>query len=270
MSPTQLIDLDKYPIDNLTSENGKRLVAECRKALDDVALCMLPGFIRAEALPTMISEIEDLSHSAFAFDTARIAYDGDTGVWPEDHPRSIVHRCRYGQILGDDIGTDALIRKVYGWPTLIEFVRQALGEETLHLSACPYLGLTAQVSGPGDRNGWHYDTNDYVISLMLQEADRGGEFEYAPYIRSQTDEKYDAVAKLFEDPDQYARRHLIPPGTFTLFKGDLSLHRVRPIGETTRKRLVALFSYHHAPGQIFSPDYVASLKQRPRIGAIKS
>jgi hypothetical protein len=147
-------------------------------------------------------------------------------------------------------------------------VRQALGEDTLHLSACPHLGLTAQVSGPGDRNGWHYDTNDYVISLMLQAADCGGEFEYAPYIRSQTDEKYDAVAKVFEDPDQYAQRHLIPPGTFTLFKGDLSLHRVRPVGETARKRLVALFSYHHAPGQVFSPDYVASLKQRPRIGEI--
>eukprot|EP00122_Pirum_gemmata_P003132 Pgem_evm1s2833 len=30
---------------------------------------------------------------------------------------------------------------------------------------------------------WHYDNTDFVITLLLQQAKEGGEFEFAPFIR---------------------------------------------------------------------------------------
>ena len=36
-----------------------------------------------------------------------------------------------------------------------------------------------------EENGfpWHFDTNNFTVTLALQNADAGGEFEYVPAIR---------------------------------------------------------------------------------------
>ena len=33
---------------------------------------------------------------------------------------------------------------------------------------------------PGGEQGWHFDDNEFVVSLLLQRPAVGGEFEYAP------------------------------------------------------------------------------------------
>ncbi|MDH3447731.1 MAG: hypothetical protein OEO18_06270, partial [Gammaproteobacteria bacterium] len=109
-------------------------------------------------------------------------------------------------------------------------------------------------------DGWHYDSNDVVFSLLLQAPEAGGVFEYAPYIRSKTDENYDAVAKLLEDPGAIAVRPEIAPGNLTVFKGDLSMHRVTEV-QGARKRIVALFSYDRNPGSTFDQWYIMQLSQ---------
>ena len=81
--------------------------------------------------------------------------------------------------------------------------------------------------GPGDEQGWHFDDNEFVISLLLQKPAQGGEFEYVPMIRSD-------------------------PGTLALFRGTRSLHRVSPVGQGPT-RLIALLSYDARPGMVFPP-----------------
>jgi hypothetical protein len=47
-------------------------------------------------------------------------------------------------------------------------------------------------------------------------------------------------------------------GNLTVFKGDLSVHRVTPVtGE--KRRIVALFSYDRNPGTTFPQDYIEEL-----------
>ena len=103
---------------------------------------------------------------------------------------------------------------------------------------------------PGDEFGWHYDTNDGAVSLVLQSAEEGGDFEYAPLIRNEADENYDQVGAIFsgeETPDVADA----PAGTFILFMGRRSLHRVAPIGKSRRSRQTLLFSYDRQPGMVF-------------------
>ena len=47
----------------------------------------------------------------------------------------------------------------------------------------------------GCARAWHYDGSDAVVTLMLQKADEGGEFEFAPFIRGEAlgDERYGIV-----------------------------------------------------------------------------
>ena len=121
-----------------------------------------------------------------------------------------------------------------------------------------------KVAFAGDLDGWHYDPNDGVITLMLQSSESGGEFEYAPYIRNEREENYVGVKRLFDSPDTEAQCIKLEAGTFTLFNGRFSMHRVRPIGPTKQPRIVAIFSYDQRPDMVFSQDYIDLLRSFPQ------
>ncbi|HJO05065.1 MAG TPA: hypothetical protein QGG47_13950 [Acidobacteriota bacterium] len=256
----QLLDFDRYPLDEPDSHRMRALVTDCGADLEERALCMLPGFIRPEVVSRMVAELEILLGEAFRFDQARSAYEADDKEWPSGHPRLTKHDCRYHQILNHQIPNDSLVRQLYLSEHLTEFVRQVLGHETLFRSACPQLALTVHVAGPGDCNGWHYDGNDAVFSLLLAEADSGGKFEYVPHVRDKGNENYEKVAAIFRQPEQLADRPPIRAGTFTLFKGDESIHRVTEIGAESRRRMIAVFSYDCAPNMVFPQEYIDQIR----------
>ena len=219
MQPRELIDIERYPIEALDRKRGRELIQRCRRLLETQALCRLPGFVPADIARRMVQETQPAIPKGFVFETDRRAYTDGGNPWAGDQPRSAAHTCRYRQILSQ-ISNDALIRRLFLWPVLTEFVRRVLGAASLYQNACPHFALTVQVSDQGDRNGWHFDGNDFVVSLLLQAPDSGGEFEYAPDIRNPDDENYRGVARVFADPDSHANRVALACGTFALVKGD--------------------------------------------------
>ena len=56
--------------------------------------------------------------------------------------------------------------------------------------------LNLAVMTDGDQLQWHFDRTDFVVSLAIQDADVGGDFEVAPQIRTAADERYDDVARV--------------------------------------------------------------------------
>lgn len=52
-------------------------------------------------------------------------------------------------------------------------------------------------------------------------------------------------------------------GTFVLFNGDLSMHRVVPVGVTAKPRMIALPSYYQRPDQISGQRYINHLRSFP-------
>ena len=98
-----------------------------------------------------------------------------------------------------------------------------------------------------------------VFSLLLQEPEAGGVFEYAPFLRGQDDENYSGVARVVANPQHEAQRPAMGLGDFNVFMGDLSLHRVTPV-RGARDRIVALFCYDQRPGQVFDQSYIEELK----------
>jgi len=122
-----------------------------------------------------------------------------------------------------------------------------------------------KVEGEGDTDSWHYDGNDGVVSLLLQKADEGGEFEYAPYVRTPEDNHFDDVAKVLSDPQRHAVRPPLEPGTFVFFNGNMSLHRVTAVGKTTKPRMILLFSYDRSPGYVVKDIGIERLRELPRL-----
>ena len=53
---TELIDLDRYPIMDLSNNVGKTLLEHCRLSLRQTGVCNLPGFVRPQAAAAMARE----------------------------------------------------------------------------------------------------------------------------------------------------------------------------------------------------------------------
>ena len=266
----KLIDLDRYPIDRLDNKAGQLLVAQCRSDLDDCAAAMLPKFVRQAAITKMAEEAKSLVQVAHRYDGDRVTFyeEDDKGCSDDGSLKSAVrstrHPNRYCQILNYQIPNHSDLRAIYLWPPLAEFIRQVLNVEQLFLSQCPHLALTMKVAYEGDTDGWHYDPNDGVITLVLQTADNGGEFEYAPNIRNKINQNYAGVDRLFKSPDVEATRPILEPGTFTFFNGRHSMHRVRQVGSTRQPRIVSIFSFDQRPDHFFAQSYIDKLRRFPQ------
>ncbi len=262
LSIEQIIDLESYPIDRPERPQYRDLLERGRAALEESALFAMPQFVRAEVVPRMAAELEQLLPQSTRYQRPRNAYTyvATENDWPSGHPRNLMHPCAYNQVLNFQIPNNSPLRQVYYWQPLTDFLRILCGYDSFYRSDCPHLALSAKIAGPGDTDGWHYDSNDVVFSLLLQAPEAGGRFEYAPFIRSETEENYEAVASLYRDPCRHARRPSMAPGDLTVFKGDLSMHRVTPV-EGERRRIVALFCYDRNPGTTFDQWYIEELEQ---------
>ena len=220
-------------------------------------LALFPGFVRPEALKAMAAEAEALTPRAFRRDESYgiYSYDGeaDDADLPEGHARRRKFRTRMAAIGYDFLPSNSATRALYEWTALTSFIAAVTGEPELYTCADPLASCVISVLEPGDMHSWHYDQNDFVVSLLLQAAEHGGLFEYAPNIRSENDENYAGVARMLDGDPQLKRIGAIMPGSLALFRGRRSLHHVTEV-EGSRPRLIALFSYDRKPGMMFSRD----------------
>ena len=255
MIPTEIADLDRYPVDQPDGAAYQALIATCRQSIETQALCLLPGFVRPDALERLQAEADVLAPKACRMDNMRTPYGWmcNAGFEP-DHPRSQLFRNRSGLVLSDEFPDQSSLESLYRWDSLTEFLRQVIGVDTLYNTACPYLSFNIGVEDEDDQFGWHFDTNDgCAVSLLIQAPDEGGHFEYTPFIRSEHDENYAELSRVFAGESDLVTRPEMKPGTLTLFRGHRSLHRVTPVGRTSRPRLIGLFGYDQNPGMVY-PD----------------
>lgn len=245
-----LIDLDRYPLDRLDEPEGAALLARCRAALAGDGCAVLPRFIRTEALAEMARESLRLAPRAHINDTRTNPYSGDGDpTLPEDHPRNVFMDRSNGFVGGDLIEPETAIRRLYHHPAFQNFVRRALGVEVLHEYADPLGGLVINVLKPGCQHPWHYDTNEFVVSMMTRAPESGGLFQYCPGIRSTEDENYEAVGRVLQGDSAPVKTLRLKPGDLQLFFGRYSLHRVsRVAGE--RERHTVIFGFAREPGMI--------------------
>lgn len=272
MSIRDVVNTDLYPIDAENSVARSALIDQCRAELSDHALCRLPNFIRPNWLAAMVQEIHALEEERLHVEHSSTVYPWmDNSGFPGDHPRSTLFKRRFGILITDLIPTQTLVRGLFMWDPLTEFVRDALGFEKLFRSVCPTESVQVNLMYDGDVLGWHFDTNDGVVSLLLDSADEGGHFQVAPYLRDERNEHYELVARAFEGDPAVVLEPEMSPGTFALFKGRRSVHRVSPVGRTSRPRMVALYSYDQRPNMVFtqeSQDRYRYPDSRPFLGAL--
>ncbi|MGI9317764.1 MAG: hypothetical protein ACR2QW_10555 [bacterium] len=245
------IDLGRYPIHRLDSADGRALLDQCHAMMESESMCALPGFLLPEATSNIAKEINKLESVTRKVDFLATPYGWmDNTGFPKNHPRSQLMRRRCGILTTEQIDPEGPSCELFNFDLLTEFVQRLLKYDALYRSTCPTISVRANTMGFGEEFGWHYDTNDGVVSFITQNPEAGGGFEYAPLIRSEEDENYTAVERFLDGTDT-PRQPNLPAGTFTLFLGRRSLHRVAKVLSHGKTRQSLLFSYDRKPNMVF-------------------
>jgi hypothetical protein len=257
----ELINLARYPV----TEPGSNVLADEVQRLRD-ALCRTgaaeaPGFLNAAGLARCIADAQQLATLRYNSIGAGTAYlEEPSPQWSSDHPRAVQGRYSVGVVAYDQFPRASPIRRLYENASVMAFISAVLQRTPLYRYADPMGALNLAVMGVGDELQWHFDQTDFVVSLALQDADVGGDFEVASKIRDSDNENYSAVANVLAGSDDAVTRLPMTPGTLLIFEGRHSLHRVSPIGGAT-PRLVALLGYDTRPDTRSTPHL-----QRKRYG----
>ena len=101
---------------------------------------------------------------------------------------------------------------------------------------------------------WHFDGNEFTLSILVQKAEKGGFFEYAPDIRSKDNESFEEVTKVLRGDRKKVKSLDLKPGDLQIFKGRFSMHRVTKI-EGKTSRYIALPCYVKNSLKINKPEH---------------
>lgn len=250
----EIVNLTRYPLGEPQSAQLRASVMQCRSDLKASGCGVLPGFFEP-GLSSMRRDATRCAPHAYIKERYGNPYSSaDDPNLPDNHPVRIFLKRSQGFVAGDQISETSTLKRAYRNPDFRNFVGECLGLGTIHEYADPLGCLVVNVIRGNAEHPWHFDTNEFVVSTVVQAPEAGGEFEYCPNIRSPEQENFERVSRVIRNEDRSAVRALaLLPGDIQLFQGRYSLHRVTPV-KGARARLSVIFSYSMKPGMIATAD----------------
>lgn len=245
-----LVDLGRYPIDRPDSTAYLRLIADVRRELDADGCAVLPGFVHQGGLAQLLAEAEVVAPRAHrSFNRTNAYFTRDDPRFGIGHPIRRFYDRSNAFVPADNFPRTGPLRRIYEYDGFLPFIRAALNEpeDRFFRYDDPLADVIINVVEEGQGFPWHFDTNNFTVTLAIQNAEQGGAFEYAPNLRTTEHENFDKVAAIL-DGDMGAVRQLeLQPGDLQIFRGRYSLHRVAPVSGP-RPRYVGIFSFVAAEG----------------------
>ena len=175
----QVVDTDTYRLDD------PAVVARARAELAETGCCVLADFIRPELRETLRAEgaaiAPDAHYDVETVNAYNLPLDADL---PAGHPGEITFPRGNAFVPWDRVPETAIIHRLYTSAEFQRFVADCFGLPAVHPLADPLAGLCLNVVRPGMSHPWHFDTNEFTVSMLTQDAEEGGVFEYCPGIRS--------------------------------------------------------------------------------------
>jgi hypothetical protein len=247
------IDLARYPLDLPRSETYLGLIRWVRSSLELDGCAVLDGFVPFGRLPDLVAEADAAAPNGHrSRNRTNVYFTRDDESLPPDHPKRRFFDRSNAFIPADNFGSGSILRALYDWPHFTPFIQAALGEARFYPYADPLADVIVNMANEGGGFPWHFDTNNYTVTLAIQNAETGGAFEYAPNIRRDS-ENFDAVTAVLDGRSDRVKTLYLKPGDLQIFKGRYSLHRVTPLTGRT-PRYVAIFSYVEEPGMVATPE----------------
>ena len=273
-----LIDLEKYPLHQPVSADYQSSVAVARDQLRADGCAVVSDLVHPQGVALLNEEILSQKHTTHFSDQVMNPYFhfDHNPEFPDDHPINTFIERSSGFIPGDSWDPEGPMNQIFRAPEMIAFVAECLEAPDLYCYDDPLAGLTSNILDPGQLFTWHFDTNDFAVTVLVQQADKGGLFEYVPAIRNASDEGFERISKVLSGDRHGVTTLDLQPGDMQIFRGRYSLHQVSRVSAASCPRHAAIFAYTESPGvigrvartmQLFGrvlPDHLAAEKARVR------
>lgn len=229
-------------------------IHQIQAKLANEGCAIVPTFIHDSWLSQLQSESEALEAEAYHTEDDVNIYTTkpEPGLSPKD-PRSRLFTKRNSFVPRDKIPQSTIIAKLHQDREFQNLIARCFGLSKVFAYADPYAGLVLNVLRPGKDHFWHFDTNEYSVTLLTKQPDGGGQFEYVPEIRNEHNENFDEVNKVLDGQRERVRSINLQLGDLHLFKGRFSLHRVCPV-QGRQSRITAILCFTRQPNVIGKAD----------------
>ena len=254
-SLSDIVNLNQYPIHDLNSKIYNELTAHCKSELDAIGCCVIPNFIKPDSINKMLKEISSKRDRVFWSDESHNPYFSkrDDSL-PNIHPVNTFGARNNGYLNGDLIPENSDLHFLYHTEELKNLVSNCLGIHPLFHWADPLAKNVYNCMDPGNCFPWHFDSNEFTLSILIQKAEEGCNFEYVPNLRKPNDENFDGVKKVLNGDRENVRVVKLEVGDLQIFKGRFSMHRVSKVeGNTTR--YIALPTYTLDGWRVNTPEH---------------
>lgn len=246
--PADIVDLNQYPLEHSNSVSYENLLRDARSQLAHRSVCVLPGFLHEDGVRLAREGIREIEHLAETrrFKRTPYVFNPPTSDVLRNHPRRQEQEYAISYLYGGQLDASQAIRSLYQWEHLHAFLSNVVGHRLFQLADVTY-DLIVSLICDGGIHGWHFDSNEFAVSLMLESSEAGGVFEYVPNLRTRDDEHFEDVSRVLCGERNRVRAVHVIPGTLVLFHGHYALHRVTRVGGA-RRRCMAIMSFDRRAG----------------------
>ena len=124
-----------------------------------------------------------------------------------------------GFVTSDHFGDETSSRNLYHWVPLKRFLTECLQKDELFVYEDPISNMIINLIKPKQCFNWHFDTNEFTITMLLEPAESGGFFEYVPELRRSDNECIDDVKKIINGDRSRVSRLELKAGDLQFFLG---------------------------------------------------
>ena len=163
---SNLIDIINYkdhPLENSSYINY------CRKEILDKSILVLNNFITKKCLDELILEALNLENKAFYCSQNHT-------ILLEKH--NIEVKSDKGCVPHDLVGKNSKLNIIYKSNIFKKFIKNVLSLNELHSYSDSLSSINYNYYQKTQQLGWHFDNASFAITLMIQCAENGGDFEY--------------------------------------------------------------------------------------------
>ena len=245
----ELINFDKYPIDN------SEFINVCKKNIINNLILVLNNFLTKNCLNELISEAFALENKAYyCSQNHTILLNKPIKSKKDDNPLNFEVKSDKGCVPHDLLSENSNLNLIYKSNTFKNFLKKVLNLKFLF----PYDDTLSSINYNYYQNnqqlGWHFDNASFAITLMIQAADSGGEFEYVnkgrDVSRNYIDKKF--IKNILTSKIK-AKKINADAGTLVLFYGRNYLHRVTPV-KSKKPRILVTLNYNEEEGTQLSEN----------------
>ncbi|MGI9319275.1 MAG: HalD/BesD family halogenase [bacterium] len=223
--------------------------AESKQVLDQNGVLVLHEFLTPRAIASIQGEGIDNQHLAYY-----TANNHNIYLKPADpelafnHVRNREVSSSKGCITTDQIPARSALRKLYSSAEFRDYLCAVLNEDGLYEYADPLSSINLHYASKGQELGWHFDNSSFAITLMIQNPEDGGAFEYVKDVRdADNGEMNYELSGTVLDGKVPTKKLSMDNGALVLFRGRNSIHRVTPV-KGKRTRMLVVLAYNTEPG----------------------